>query len=200
MEFEFPIHPFIWDYSDMYNLIEFDSRTLNIDEFDLNILCLLEKFPHSQVIEFKQILKSRESIKNINLHTWYLSSKKIFDSNEKTIKIITDSKVKFKANINCFIYDPNDIFNNITMIEQPEQNNKKKFPTICIIKNKKSIIPELIPSLYIHTHNIKGIFRFSPNDNNMINIKENISNGIFYIQMDKLIVKFIFEIKNNSTT
>ena len=40
MEFEFPIHPFIWDYSDMYNLIEFDSRTLNIDEFDLNILCL----------------------------------------------------------------------------------------------------------------------------------------------------------------
>ncbi len=192
MEFEFPIYPFIWDYSDMYNLIEYESRILNQNEYDENILYLLEKFPNSQIIESKQIIKSRDSIKNINIHTWYLYQKKVFESNKQNIKIITDSKLKFKANINCFIFDPNDIFDN-SKIEINDKN--KKFPTVCIIKNKKSIIPELIPSLYIHTHNIKGIFRFSPNDNNKINIKENISDGTFYVQMDNLILKFNFEIK-----
>jgi hypothetical protein len=68
--------------------------------------------------------------------------------------------------------------------------SNKKIPNIAIIKKKTSIIPELIPELYIHTHNVKGIFRFSPNDNSKINIKQNINNGIFYIQMDKLIIKF----------
>jgi hypothetical protein len=190
MEFEFPIYPFIWDYSDMYNLIEYESTQIEqieqIEQItnDENIQYLLEKFPGSQVIDVKQSIKSREFAKNINIHTWYLGQKKVFESDEKTIKIITNSRIKFKSQINCFIFDPNDIFNKI------EKEQTKNFPQICIIKNKKSIIPELIPSLYIHTHNIKGIFRFSPNDNNKINIKENITDGIFYIQMDKLIVKF----------
>jgi len=192
MEFEFPIYPFIWDYSDMYNLIEYESKTLDLNEFDENIKFMLEKFPNSQVIEFKQIINSRESVKNLNLHTWYLSKKKIFETIGDKIKIITDSRAKFKSNINCFIFDPNDVFDN-SKIEIKE--NTKKFSTLCIIKNKKSIIPELIPSLYIHTHNIKGIFRFSPNDNNKIHIRDEIKDGIFYIQMDKLIVKLIFEIK-----
>jgi hypothetical protein len=191
MEFEFPIYPFIWDYSDMYNLIEYESKILNQNDWDENIIYLLEKFPNSQIIESKQII-SKDSAKNINIHTWYLYQKKVFESNNQNIKILTDSKLKFKANINCFIFDPNDIFDN-TKIEIDEKNTK--FTRICIIKNKKSIIPELIPSLYIHTHNIKGIFRFSPNDNNKINIKKNILNGIFYVQMDNLILKFIFEIK-----
>lgn len=191
MEFEFPIYPFIWDYSDMYNIIELESKILNINDHDENIKYLLEKFPNSQIIESKQIIKSRDSAKNINIHTWYLYQKKVFESNNQSIKIITDSKLKFKANINCFIFDPNDIFDNTNI----ELGEKKNISSICIIKNKKSIIPELIPSLYIHTHNIKGIFRFSPNDNNKINIRENISNGIFYVQMDNLILKFIFEIK-----
>jgi len=192
MEFEFPIYPFIWDYSDMYNLIEYESKILNSDTWneDENILYLLEKFPNSQIIESKQIIKSKDSANNINIHTWYLYQKKVFESNNQNIKIITDSKFKFKANINCFIFDPNDIFDNSKIDEK-----NKKFSTICIIKNKKSIIPELIPSLYIHTHNIKGIFRFSPNDNNKINIKDNITNGIFYVQMDNLILRFILEIK-----
>lgn len=193
MNFEFPIYPFIWDYSDMYNLIEYETKILNSDEHDKNINLMLGKFPNSQVIEFKQNINSRELVKNLNLHTWYLSQKKVFETIGDKIKIITNSTVKFKANINCFIFDPFDIFDK----SKVEINNgTKKFSTICIIKNEKSIIPELIPSLYIHTHNVKGIFRFSPNDNNKIYIKDEITNGIFYIQMDKLIVKFIINIKN----
>lgn len=191
MEFEFPIYPFIWDYSDMYNIIEYESKLLNLNEYDENIIYMLEKFSSSQIVEFKQIINSRESVKNLNLHTWYLSQKNFFETIDDKIKIITNSKAKFKSNINCFIFDPNDIFKNSKI---KEETNKNK--TICIIKNKKSIIPELIPSLYIHTHNIKGIFRFSPNDNNKIYIKEEITDGIFYIQMDKLIVRFIFQIKS----
>lgn len=191
MEFEFPIYPFIWDYTDMYNLIQFESKSLNLNEYDSNIIYMLEKIPNSQVIEFKQTISSRESIKNLNLHTWYLSQKNIFDLNGDKIKIITNSRVKFKSNINCFIFDPNNIFDN-SKIETKE--HVKKMSTLCIIKNKKSIIPNLIPSLYIHTHNIKGIFRFSPNDNNKIYIRDEITDGIFYIQMDKLIVKFILTI------
>lgn len=187
MEFEFPIYPFIWDYSDMYNIIDYNSSQLEPEGYDESIQYMLEKFPGSQVVDVKQIIKSREMAKNINIHTWYLGQKKVFECDDKTIKIITDSRVKFKAQINCFIFDPNDIFDN-SQIEIKEQF--KKFPTICVVKNKKSIIPALIAQLYIHTHNVKGIFRFSPNDNNKINIRDNIRDDIFYIQMDKLIVRF----------
>lgn len=187
MEFEFPIYPFIWDYSDMYNFIDYKSSQLEPEAYDVNIKYLLDKFPCSQVVDVKQTIKSRETAKNINVHTWYLGQKKVFECNKKTIKIITNSRVKFKTQINCFIFDPNDIFDN-SQIEIKEE--VKKFSTICVVKSKKSIIPDLIPQLYIHTHNIKGIFRFSPDDNNKINIKENIIDDIFYIQMDKLIVRF----------
>lgn len=191
MEFEFPIYPFIWDYSDMYNLVDYNSSQLEPESYDENILYLLEKFPGSQVVDVKQIIKSRDKAKNINIHTWYLGQKKVFDCDNKTIKIITNSKVKFKAQINCFIFDPNDIFDNSQIeIKDNIKEQVKKFSTICVVKNKKSIIPALIPQLYIHTHNIKGIFRFSPNDNNKINIKDNIRDDIFYIQMDKLTVRF----------
>lgn len=193
MEFEFPIYPFLWNYDDMYNLINYESNEIYTQNYDDNILYLINKFPKSKVVEVKQIIKSKEFAKNINIHTWYLSQKKIFESNNKTIKILTDSKIKFKTRINCFIFDPNDIFNISydTNNEILKNNNKiNRNSKICIIKNKNSIIPELIPSLYIHTHNIKGIFRFSPNDNSKINFNENIIDEIFYIQMDNLIVKF----------
>ena len=191
MEFEFPIYPFIWNYLDMYNIIDYNSSQLKPEAYDKNILYLLEKFPDSQVVSIKQTIKSREMARNINIHTWYLGQKKVFECNEKTIKIITNSKLKFKAKINCFIFDPNDIFDNsLIQINENIKEPTKNFSTICVVKNKKSIIPELIPQLYIHTHNVKGIFRFSPNDNNKINIKVNITDDIFYIQMDKIIVKF----------
>lgn len=207
MEFEFPKYPFVWDYSDMYNVIEYSSEPVDLSiysdkkliesdnpdnpEFDEHISFLISKFPDSQVISSIQKISSRESAKNLNFHTWYLSEKNVFESTGTTIKVITDSKYKFKSNVKCFIYDPVDIFER----EPVDANNKKKFPNITIVKKKSSVIPELIPLLYIHTHNIKGIFRFSPNDNNKIKIKDSVTNGIFYIVLEKLIVKLTLHIE-----
>lgn len=202
MEFEFPKYPFLWNYLDMYNFIDYTSKELNLEELNLeelesnqnnqdeHIIFLSEKFPNCKIINSTQIINSRESTKNLNIHTWYLTQQKVFEQNETNIKIITDSRFKYKSNVRCFIFDPNDLIDN-TIFE------KTKFPNIAIIKKKTSIIPELIPLLYIHTHNIGGIFRFSPNNNNRINIKEFVSSGIFYIILDKLIVKLKFQIKNN---
>ncbi len=191
MEFEFPKYPFIWNYSDMYNLINY--TILNSEEIDENINFLLEKFPNSQIINIKQIIETHEFAQNLNLHTWYLNSLKFFETTELNIKIITNSKIKFKSNVKCFIFDPNDIF------IKSEYNSNKKGAVMAIIKNKNSIIPELIPNLYIHVHNLKGILRFSPNDNNKINIKKDIYDGIFYVIMEKLIVKFNIQIKNENS-
>lgn len=195
MEFEFPKYPFLWDYSDMYNLIDYTSKELNLEEIksnpeltDEHLIFLFEKFPGSKIIQATQIVSSRDSTKNLNIHTWYLSQQKVFEQTESNIKIITDSRFKFKSNVRCFVFDPNDIINNSIF-------EKTKFPNVAIIKKKSSVIPELIPLLYIHTHNIKGIFRFSPNDNNKINLKESVDSGIFYICLEKLIVRL--EIKIN---
>lgn len=185
MEFEFPIYPFVWDYSDMYNLIEYSSTPLeNKEDFDETILFLLEKFPGYKIVSSNQIINSIANATNLNFHTWYLSQQNVFEKTDSIIKILTDSKYKFKSNVKCFIFDPNDIFDNSIYPQE------KKFPNIVIIKKKASIIPELIPLLYIHTHNIKGVFRFSPNDNNKIKVRDNISIGIFYIVLDRIIIKF----------
>ncbi len=188
MQFEFPKFPFVWDYSDMYNIIDYKSINVIPEDYDEHLTFLNEKFPNSQIISATQVINSRDTAKNINIHTWYLDQKKIFESTESNIKVITDSKYKFKANVRCFIFDPNDLIDNSIW-------EVKKFPNIAVIKKKTSIIPELIPLLYIHTHNIKGIFRFSPNDNNKINIRESVTNGIFYVILDKLIVKLEIIIK-----
>lgn len=195
MEFEFPKFPFLWDYSDMYNLIDYNSKELDIEEiksnpndFDEHLLFLADKFIGSKIIESTQIINSRDLTKNLNIHTWYLSQLKVFEQTDSSIKIITNSKFKYKSNVNCFIYDPTDQIDN-TIFE------KKKFPNIAVIKKKTSIIPELIPFLYIHTHNIGGIFRFSPNDNNKINLRSSVKSGIFYIILDKLIVRLKIVIK-----
>lgn len=194
MEFEFPKYPFLWDYSDMYNLINYTSKEINLedlilksDESDEHLIFLSEKFPGSKIICSNQVVSSRNSTKNLNIHTWYLSQQKAFEQTESNIKILTNSKYKFKSQVDCFIYDPFNTIDN-TIFE------KTKFPNVAIIKKKSSVIPELIPLLYIHTHNIKGIFRFSPNDNNKINIRESVNNGIFYVVLNKLIVKLQIEI------
>lgn len=195
MEFEFPKYPFLWDYSDMYNLIDYNSKELNLekiesnsDDYDEHLIFLSDKFPGSKIILSTQTVNLRDSTKNLNIHTWYLSQQKVFEQTESTIKIITDSKFKYKSNVRCFVFDPTDQIDN-TIFE------KTKFPNIAIIKKKTSVIPELIPSLYIHTHNIKGIFRFSPNDNNKINIRELVKSGIFYIILDKLIVRLEINVR-----
>lgn len=197
MEFEFPKYPFLWDYSDMYNLIDYTSKELNLDELKTNpnesdehLIFLGDKFTGSKIIQATQVVNSRDSTKNLNIHTWYLSQQKVFEQTDSNIKIITDSRFKYKSNVRCFIFDPNDIIDNSIY-------EKTKFPNVAIIKKKASVIPELIPFLYIHTHNIKGIFRFSPNDNNKINLKELVNSGIFYIVLDKLIVKLKINIVEN---
>ena len=188
MEFEFPRYPFIWDYMDMYNQIDYQSKVLDKDDFDEHILFLIKKFPNSKIIESIQTIKSIENVKNLNIHTWYLSHLNVFETTELNIKIITNSTFKYKSNVNCFIFDPYDIFDNSIF------EFDKKFNNVAVIKNKKSIIPSLIPKLYIHIHNINGILRFSPNDNNKINLKKHINHDInldiCYIILDKLIVKF----------
>jgi hypothetical protein len=194
MEFEFPKYPFLWDYSDMYNLINYTSKEINLEDLksnpdnsDEHLIFLADKFAGSKIIEAIQTVNSRDLTKNLNIHTWYLSQLKVFEQTESNIKIITDSRFKYKAHVRCFVYDPMDQIDN-TIFE------KKKFPNVAIIKKKTSVIPELIPSLYIHTHNIKGIFRFSPSDNNKINLKESVKSGIFYIVLDKLILKLEIQI------
>ena len=147
MEFEFPKFPFVWDYSDMYNIIEYSSELVDfkniltqlkqteqqeqqeqheqqehqehqeqqqIIEPDENVIFLLSKFPNSQVIYSTQIISSREYAKNLNFHTWYLSQKNVFETTDTTIKVITDSKYKFKSNVKCFIFD-----GKITGIKKP---------------------------------------------------------------------------------
>ena len=194
MEFEFPKYPFLWDYSDMYNLINYTSKEINLEDLksnpdnsDEHLIFLADKFTGSKIIEAIQTVNSRDLTKNLNIHTWYLSQLKVFEQTESNIKIITDSRFKYKSHVRCFVYDPMDQIDN-TIFE------KKKFPNVAIIKKKTSVIPELIPSLYIHTHNIKGIFRFSPSDNNKINLKESVKSGIFYIVLDKLILKLEIQI------
>ena len=225
MEFEFPKYPFVWDYSDMYNIIEYSSKRIESKnqkeslehvepsepsepsepyesfephkpfEPDENIDFLLSKFPDSQIVYATQTISSRESAKNLNFHTWYLSQKNVFETTETTIKVITDSKYKFKSNVKCFIFDPMDIFEKESELETKTTMQEKKFSNITIVKKKISVIPELIPLLYIHTHNVKGIFRFSPNNNNKIKIRETINNGICYVVLEKLILKLNIKIK-----
>jgi hypothetical protein len=191
MEFEFPKYPFVWDYYDQYNLFDYKSVQIDIEQlkhnenltiFDEHLIYLESKFPKYKIIHSIQTVKSRNLIQNLNIHTWYLSQLKVFEQTETNIKIMTNSRFKYKSKVKCFIYDPANILVNM---EIKKTNNEN----IAIIKNKNSIIPKLIPLLYIHVHNIKGIFRFSPNDNNKINLSDGINNGTFYIVLDKLIVR-----------
>jgi len=190
MEFSFPKYPFFWNYDDMYNIINYTSKEINPNEYDEYTKLLLEKFPNYKIIKSNQIIKSKEEIKNLNIHTWYLSQLNIFENDEFNIKILTNSKFKYKNNVKCFIFDPYNIFKNLDY----DKKNKKE-ENIVIIKKHTSIFPELIPSLYIHTHNIKGIFRFSPNNNSKVILNKDSLENICYIILDKIIV--IIEITNS---
>lgn len=200
MEFEFPMYPFLWNYLDMYNLINYKCDEINLDKLkndnenivDKHLLFLSNKFPNSKIIESIQTIHSIESTKNLNIHTWYMSQQKLYDVNDSNIKIITNSKHEYKSNVKCFIFDPNDIIDNSIY-------EKQKFPNIPIIKKNMLVsvsesVLESLPLIYIRAHNVKGILRFSPNNNNKINIRKFVNTGIFYIVLDNLIVKFKFEI------
>ncbi len=198
MEIYFPVHPFIWNYDDMYLGINFESKTMNSDELteygDPHLHNLRETFFEYQVVKFEQKI-SRQDANNINIHTWYLASKKIFESDDKTIKITTDSKIKFKDSVFGFIYDPNDVFDKSIYQQDNRSKNHHKsnpqYPTnpIYILKTDVTKInTAMIPRLYIHTHNIKGIFRFSPKDNSKIKFKDSVINPVFYVVVNNLII------------
>lgn len=174
MDFSFPIYPFIWNYNDMYQIV--DLIIYDEIEFDENIINLLKIFPNYKIINIKQNIKKEEA-KNLCFHTFVLYNLNIFQSINSNIKIITNKKINYKTNITALIYDPNDIFERII--------NKNR--NIVIIKKLESIKLSIMPKIYIYIHNINNILRFSPKDNSNICIK---NNGIFYIILDKLIIKF----------
>lgn len=198
--YKFPKYPFIWNYNDMYNLCNYIIEDYDITS-DTNIIELLKIYEEYIVIKTKQII-NRENIKNINIHTWYLSEDKVFESDDKNILILINKNLNYKKNVFGFIFDPNNIFEISSDIFHGNLNNSYQFSKDCrspeiqrscdknilIIKNINNIKKDMKTSNYIHIHYIKNIFRFSPGNNNIIKIKDNIENSIFYTILDKIIV------------
>ena len=178
--FTFPKYPFIWNYNDMYEIINYDIEEY-IDETD-TINKLKEIYIDHKIVKTKQIIK-RENIKNINIHTWYLSEEKIYDSNENDILISINKKIDYKKKVYGFIFDPNNIFDISNTFHKKNKNDN-----IVIIKNINNISRNLDFMNYIHVHTINNICRFSPGTNNIIKIKDLINNDKFYTILDKIIV------------
>ena len=178
--FRFPKYPFIWNYHDMYNIIDYNIEEY-IENSDINIIELLKIFENYKIIKTKQIIK-RENIKNINIHSWYLSEDKIFESDDKDIILLINKRINYRKNVYGFMFDPNNIFE----ISYDNFHNINK--NILIIKDIKNIKKDLKIINYIHVHDIKNICRFSPETNNLIKIKDEIKNNIFYTILNKIIV------------
>jgi hypothetical protein len=187
MDFHFPKYPFLWNYYDMYNPIEFTNKIIEKKLYDDNINDLINLFADFLVVEQEQRI-SKVDAKNINIHTWYLSINKLCSFDDNNIIISSDSKIKCKKEVFAFIYDPYNIFD-----KSIYKYDKKSKANITIIKNNiKTTNLNLIPKFYIHAHNIKGIFRFSPDDNSQIKFNDTIIiEPVFYTVVDKLIVKNI---------
>lgn len=166
MEIEYPKYPFLWNYDDMFNLIEYDI--IKIDkEYNEETTKLGEIFPDKSIVIVNQKIKKENIDKMIlNIQTTYLDKLDIFESNESTIKIITNHKINYKKDVPIFVYDAYD------NLERQEFNPKK----LCIVKNFNTIVNNInkIPLLYMRIHTIKGIIRFSPSDNSKILFKNDI--------------------------
>jgi hypothetical protein len=185
--YKFPKYPFIWDYNDMYNLSDYVIEEYDITS-DTNIIELLKIYEKHKVVKTKQII-NRENIKNINIHTWYLSEDQIIDSDDYNIHILLNKNLNYKKNVFGFIFDPNNIFEISSDILHRNYEIKRNCDkNILIIKNINNIKKDMKTSNYIHVHYIKNIFRFSPGNNNIIKIKDNVKNSIFYTILDKIIV------------
>ena len=179
MELNLPIYPFIWNYDDMYNLLDYNSEIIKDHTKDKNLIDLMNIFNKYKIINVKQKI-SFDNAKNISIHTWYLKNHNFFEMDNEIIKIITNSNVKFKDNVPCLIFDPNNIFERMDYHKD----------NITIVKNINSIKKNNVPKLYIHTHNIRDIFRFSPNNNSKIIFNKDVNNDIFYIILNNIIIKF----------
>jgi len=180
--FEFPKYPFIWNYNDMYDIIDYKLEEY-IDNSDINIIKLQEIFKNHEIIKTKQVIK-RDNIKNINIHTWYLSEDKIYDSNTNNIIVLINKKVNYKKKVYGFIFDPNNIFEICSNIFHKKSKNEN----ITIIKNINNIYINLELLNYIRVHDIDNICRFSPGTNNIIKIKADIITNKFYTILNKIII------------
>ena len=186
MIINFPKYPFIWNYDDMYNPIIYENKIIEKNELieygDINLTQLFDLFPNSIIVKQNQKIQKEEAV-NICIHTWYLSKFRLFESDNSSIGIESESNLKLKKEVFGFIFDPNDVFDKTIY-----SYKKNKNPPISIIKNFSSIKINMIPDVYIHTHNIKGIFRFSPRENSVIKFNDNITNPTFYVILDNLIL------------
>ncbi len=196
MNINFPKYPFVWNYDDMYLPLEYSSKEITKDELvefgDENINFLLEFYPTFKIIKLNQKINKSDAT-NLNIHTWYLSNLKVFETTDNSLIIETDSVLKYKNDVTAFIFDPNNVFDKSIYKENLNNENKntkngKDLNYISVIKDKKNILPSKIPKLYIHTHNIKGIFRFSPKDNSIIKFNNDIINPVFYTIVQGVIV------------
>lgn len=171
MEIEYPKYPFLWNYNDMFKEINYKVIIEIENDFDENTKNLCEIFPDKNVILINQKIEKNE-INNLilNIQTTYLDSLNIFETNNSSIKIITNYKIDYKKDVPVFIYDPE---NNILRDKKFNPKN------ICIIKNINVIQEnkDKLPLLYIRTHTIKGIIRFSPSNNSKINLNINSDNN-----------------------
>jgi hypothetical protein len=171
MEILYPNCPFLWNYDDMFNQVVYEINNLDSD-YNEEIKKLLKIYPDRNTILINQKIKLENTDKLIlNMQTTYLSKLDCFETDEFNLKLMTNHKINLKKNVPVFIYDPHD------NLEIPEYNSKN----ICIVKDF-NIIEENksnIPLLYTRTHTIKGIIRFSPQNNSKITFK-NKNNPIFY--------------------
>jgi hypothetical protein len=171
MELNYPKYPFLWNYNDMFFPIDYNTKSIKNDHNE-EISRLSELFPNKNIIEINQkILLENIDKLILNIQTTYLAKLECFESDEFNLKLITNYKINYKKDVPVFVYDP---YNNL----KTEEYNKKN---ICIVKNFKIIEENVsnIPTLYIRTHTIKGIIRFSPSNNSFIKFKNN-KNPIFY--------------------
>ena len=171
MEVEYPKYPFLWNYNDMFRKVNYEVITEINNDFDENTKKLSEIFPNKNVVLINQKIEESE-INNLilNIQTTYLDRLDIFETNNSSIKIITNYKIDYKKDVSVFVYDPE---NNI--LRDMKFNSKN----ICVIKNINVIQDnkDKLPLLYTRTHTIKGIIRFSPSNNSEIHLKINNENN-----------------------
>ena len=170
----------------MYSPIDYSNKIIKKEDLDKysdnNLLILSEIYPNSIIVEQTQNILSSNA-KNLSVHTWYLSKNNLFENDESKILVSTDSEYKYKNEVVAYIFDPNNLFDKSIYI-----SNKKNQKYITIIKQSQLIKPSFISNLYLHTHNIDGIFRFSPKNNSKIKFNSHINSGIYYVIVEGLIL------------
>jgi hypothetical protein len=177
MEVAYPKYPFIWNYDDMYDIIE-SQITDYVEGTDSNVEKIKEKFFNYSVVVNEQKIKT-DNVLNFNVHTYYLSEKNVFNVDENSIIISSDSTLNYAEEVPVVVYDPNKVF------DRSIYNFHDKKNRLTIFTNLDNITRN---NLYIRTHNIDGIFRFSPKNNSRIKFYDYIKNPIFYTILDNTIV------------